>query len=175
MFEGNDTTTAVEPTAVDTRTPLVIRRLTVKDMVFISEHLKESVKNTGNDYIGGLISSKVEKATGGTDAVPNSVEESIGEIAVNLGVEMFTKSIDYLNGDLAKFFAGLLNKSIEEYEDMDIDTPLRVIQHIKKAPEAQVFFTTFSLLSNVTEWLEKPLSNLKAKYGSIFAEAKNDS
>jgi len=160
---------------VDTRAPLVIRRLTVKDMKFLSEHLKKSVKNTGNEYIGGLISSKVEKSTGSSEVESASVEESVGEIVVNVGVEFLTKSIDYLNGDLSNFFAGLLNKSIDEYENMDIDTPIRVIQHIKKAPEAQVFFTTFSLLSNVTELLEKPLANLKAKYGSIFAEAKSDS
>lgn len=167
-------------TAEEQRVIPKIRRLKVKDLNRIADFLEKSTSELGEQCLNGVISSKKTEVTTDTSTVEVSTsersdEEAIGEMAITIATGVLTKLVDYFNKDVALFFADLLEVSLDEYLEMDIDTPYQIIIQIKEAPEAGFFFTMHYLRSKLTKWFEKPLKVISARFDSIFAEAKEDS
>ena len=160
------TTETEEPT-------ISIRRLKVKDLKRLTELFEKGVREIGEESLTKLISSTASASSNGSDN--STTEETIGETVVTIGTTVLTKMVRYCNDDLAEFFADLLGKTIEEYEDMDMDTPIKVIDQIRKAPEVEGFFMMSSLVSKATALLEKPFGKIKERFDSILEESKTDS
>ena len=152
-----------------------IRMLKVRDLKTLTELFEKHVKETSDESLKHLISSAIPQGTKAKQDGDQTVEEHVGETVIKIGTAVLTKMTSIFNEDVTAFFADLLGVTVDEYYEMEIDTPIKIIQQIRTAPEVGGFFTMHSLASKAMVMFEKPLEIIKTRFDSIFEEAKKDS
>ncbi len=173
---------AQEPAPVATpsahRSVVKIRRLRVRDLKLLTEIFDKNLASIGEESLRKLISSKATATpvhADSTDIETSSVEETIGETVLTIGTTVLSKLAKVFNEDVAELFASLLSTTVEEYENMDIDTPCIIIDQIANAEEVQGFFMMSSLTSKATSMFEKPLRKITGWYDSTLKAVETDS
>lgn len=151
-------------------TKITIRQLKVKDRKWLTQLFKKAIQELGEEGLKKVISSNVSSST----ESEKTAEEAVGETVVKIGINLLTKSIDIMDNEISAWFADLAGMSIEELDDMPIDTEAKIIEQIKSAPEAKVFFTQAWLLAKATSWFGTPLKLMREKFASMLElEKKN--
>jgi tellurite resistance protein len=153
----------------NTREDITIRRLKVRDLETITKIFDNYIKEFSDEAMTKIITSEKTAAEEGT------TEEEIGKTLISLGSLFLSKIVSVFNVEITELFADLLDVSIEEYKELDMDTPIRVIEKIKEAPEVAGFFMMSSLLSKGTTMLEKPLQKIKDALNITSAEDNKNS
>ena len=105
-----------------------LRSLKTADVFTVIGMLKK-IGNTklGNLFVSDIASTKKEKPD------PNQ--------SIQLGITVLTELYDNVIGDLQKWFASLINKSLEEYMDMPPETTLDIIDALVSSEESKGFFS----------------------------------
>lgn len=141
-----------------------IRELKVRDRRKVTGIFKKAIEELRDESLKNIISSDVSQPQ------EKEASEQIGEAIVNIGVSVVTKALDILDRDVSEWFADLLNVTPEEYEDLPIDTDVKVIEQIRNAPEAEAFFTQCLALAKMTHVFAEPLRLLRERFASILQE-----
>lgn len=148
-----------------------IRRLKVKDLNRIKTLIEKNIDNLSEQNLRNLISSKIAEEK---DPETEDGLEAVSTV-VTIGTRILTKLLTDFYDEVSELFADLLEVNLEDYEEMDIDTPLKVIELIKEAPEVQAFFTISSAGSKMTELFGNIFESVKTRYGLGSAEEKENS
>jgi hypothetical protein len=128
---------------------LKIRSLTIRDRDWLSDLIKKLVAELGSKDILKLMVSdneaEPEKKEGGDGA--EQVSEKDKKYAL-LVIEIIKLMIDVIGGDVREWFASLIEKTVEEFKDLPIDTELVIIEQLVAVEESNRFFSRALALSS---------------------------
>lgn len=153
---------------VDAVAEIKIRQIKVRDRKLITQLFKKTIKELGDESVKTLISSNAPAAE------TKSAEEGIGEAIVTIGIRVLTKVIDVYDEDISAWFADLAGLTIDELDDMPIDTEAKIIDQIRTSPEAVGFFTMCFQRAKLMVLLEKPLKIMREKFVSMLESEKEN-
>lgn len=121
-----------------------IRALTVADRDWLSDLIKKLVAQLGtNDILRYMVSD--------SDAEPSDKQpeeqESNKKYAL-LVVEIIKMMIDVIGDDVRKWFASLIDVSVDDFKKLPIDTELVIIEKLIDLEESNRFFSRALALSS---------------------------
>ena len=113
-----------------------IRPLTNRDFFTVVDMLSKISGEAGR-AMSGLITSKKTIKAGSKEDVKQL--EALGQ---QVALAVLETCYKHVREDLIKWFASLVDKSVDEYLDkMPPETTLQIIEQLKEAQEAKDFFT----------------------------------
>jgi hypothetical protein len=104
-----------------------IRQLKTSDVFTVIGMLKK----ISNTKLSNLFVSDTE----------SKEEKSDDNQSVQLGIMVLTELYENVIGDLQEWFASLINKTVEEYMEMPVNTTLDIIDFLVEDPGAKGFFS----------------------------------
>jgi hypothetical protein len=115
-----------------------IRQLKRRDRKTVSDMIVKMSDKVGNAGILNIVSTATkpgsEKAGGGDSG--NTENNMIG-----IGIEIIKQALTVLDEDVAAWFADLIGKTTDEFNDCDLDVEIQIIAQLKEAPEVGAFFS----------------------------------
>jgi len=136
---------------------VMIRQLTTGDMLTVVSMLTKVYK-----IQSGIANIFTSDNTNSEDEKPAA--EKVKDMAEKIGHTVIGQLLEFAQEDLCKWFASLLNKTVDEYLAMPINTTMDIVEQIVEGEENIRFLERAFLLSNKT-------SRLKA----IFTKGSNRS
>jgi hypothetical protein len=112
-----------------------IRELKRKDRKIVSAMIVKLADKLGNTGVLNLISS----AAPGSTQTPESTKPD--NSALTIGIELIKLALTTPEDDVAAWFASLIGKTPEEFDDLPLDIEVRIIDQLRNAPEVNVFFS----------------------------------
>jgi len=118
---------------------LKIRKLVRKDRRILSAMIRKLADKVGDNRLLSIISS---------DAKAEGPSEDAGGKTIQIGIEIVKMLIDTLESDISAWFADLCGVTVEELDNSEFDIEIKIIEHLKQAPEIADFFSGASRLFN---------------------------
>lgn len=113
-----------------------IRPLTNRDFFTVVDMLSKISGEAGRVMSGLITSRKTVKAGSKEDA------KQLEEIGQQIALAVLEACYKHVREDLIKWFASLVDKSVDEYLDqMPPETTIQIIEQLKEAQETKDFFT----------------------------------
>lgn len=113
-----------------------IRSLTNRDFFTVVDMLTKISGEAGR-VMSGLITSKKTVKAGSKEA-----EKQMEELGQQVALAVLETCYKHVREDLIKWFASLVDKSVDEYLDqMPPETTIQIIEQLKEAQETKDFFT----------------------------------
>lgn len=131
---------------------LKIRNLKLKDNRLLVGLLKRLITEYKEDWLENAIQ---DTDIGDSNSPELNVEED-SKKTNGAFLVVINKLIDVFSDDITKWFASLLDMTVEEYEELDFDTDLLIIEQLKEQPKFRFFFrrafTMFNLQNIYERW-----------------------
>jgi hypothetical protein len=132
-----------------TETRYKIRELKRKDRKTVSAMIVKLADKLGNAGILNIISSAGSGSAsgsapigGGSDSASTPTEQNKSfDGALSIGIEIIKLMLTTLEDDVCAWFASLINKTPEEFDDLPLDIEIQIIDQLRQAPEVGVFFS----------------------------------
>jgi hypothetical protein len=118
-----------------------IRNLTRKDRKTLGNLIVKLANTTGNK---SLVNMSPKESS---DEVEKS-EEDVTNSVLNYAFDILETILEVLNDDAAIWFADLLGVTIEEYDNLDFDIEMDVIEQLLEAKDFKGFFSKGSQVRN---------------------------
>ena len=113
-----------------------IRALTNRDFFTVVDMLSKISGAAGRE-VSGLITSKKTVKAGSKEA-----EKQMEELGQQVALAVLETCYKHVKDDLIKWFASLVEKTVDEYLDqMPPETTIQIIEQLKEAQETKNFFT----------------------------------
>jgi hypothetical protein len=150
----------------DSEKNLKIRVLKVKDRELLSELIKKLAEKVQSDDI---LSFMIDDSQGEAGPVPDTelgsagaeTKKKAGEKAryLKIGIKLLTLMIDFLETDIKKWFASLVDIPFSEFPDLPFDAEMVILRQIVDAPEVESFFSNaLQLYKKTGQYLPKSLT-----------------
>lgn len=109
-----------------------IRSLKVKDRAVLAEMVKKMVDKMGNNNLLNFIIPDASTAKQG---------KADNSSFATIGLQILRMLLDALGDDMRKWFASLVEKTPEEFDELPFDTEIIILEQLTEAKEANDFFT----------------------------------
>jgi hypothetical protein len=131
-----------------------IRPLKVKDRIVLADMVKKLADKLGDNNLLNFIT--IDGGAGKTEKADNS------GFAV-VGLRILKMLLEVLGEDMRKWFASLVEKTPEEFDNLPFGTEIIIIEQLTEAKEASDFFTgALRLYKKMQGLAEKSLDKKKA-------------
>ena len=119
-----------------------IRPLKRKDRKVLAELIRKLADKTGSNellkiMVSDSLSTKAEKG-----------EEKKDRDFIRLGIEIVKLMLEVIEDDVSKWFADLVGKTPEEYDDLPFDVEMQIMEQLVDAEEVNRFFSSALRLSS---------------------------
>jgi hypothetical protein len=122
-----------------------IRALTVADRDWLSDLIKKLVAQLGaNEILRYMVSDNDSESTDKPEEQPKEENKQYALLVV----EIIKMMIDVIGDDVRKWFASLINVSVEEFKKLPFDTELIIIEQLIALEESNRFFSRALALSS---------------------------
>jgi len=130
-----------------------IRALKVKDRIALAEMVKKLADKLGDNNLLNFIAPNDSAAK--TDKADNT------SFAI-IGLRVLKMLLETLGEDMRKWFASLVEKTPEEFDDLPFDTEIKIIEQLTDSREANDFFTgALRLYKKMQGYADQSLSKRK--------------
>lgn len=129
---------------------ITIREIKVKDRKLISRLIEKTADKMKDNSLFEMITSTAK-----------SKSENRTAEAVKVGAEIIKMLLDVVESDMTAWFADLAGVTVDEFEDMPVDTELQIIDQIIQAEESERFFSIASQLSKKIKGFRSMFSGAK--------------
>jgi len=137
-----------------------IRELKVKDYKRVAQMLNNAAAALDDKTIKNVIQN-VSIGSGTVDKTDRDAK------IIAIFFDLFKRVMGNFADEVDAFFADLIEKTVEEYLELPISTPVVIIEQMKAAPEAADFFTGVSRTFKTTAILQGIQRGLKDAFDSI--------
>ena len=120
---------------------LKIRSLTRKDRKTFTDLIIKLVNATGNN---NLVSMQPKESSDNNDVSESEQANNI----LNFAFDILESIIDVLNDDSAIWFADLIGVTVDEYDNLDFDIEMDIIEQLLEAKNFKSFFSKGSQVRN---------------------------
>lgn len=124
---------------------LKIRSLTIRDRDTVSKMIEKLVAEIGSPEILRLMVTDPEAKDSPAGEAPEAAESKRYALLV---IEIIKMAMKYISGDVRKWFASLVNKSPEEFEDLQVDAEVIILEQLVEVEKANRFFSRLLALSS---------------------------
>jgi hypothetical protein len=112
-----------------------IRPLKRKDRKTVAAMIRKLADKIGKNGLLNIIVSDPAAA-----AKENTATEK-GDVFTRIGIEIVKQMLDVLEDDVAKWFADLIGKTPEQFDDLPFDVEVQIIEQLANSEEIGSFFT----------------------------------
>jgi hypothetical protein len=116
-----------------------IRTLKRKDRKTVAAMLRKLADKIGSNGILNIISSEKKSDKADENAAADSADA--GKVFAKIGIDLVKTALEFLEDDVAAWFADLVGKTPEEFDEMPFDVEMVIIDQLVNAEEANSFFT----------------------------------
>jgi hypothetical protein len=112
-----------------------IRLLKVKDRIVLAEMVKKLADKLGDNNLLNFIAPN--ESTTKSDKVDKTGNAGFAII----GLRVLKMLLETLSEDMRKWFASLIDKTPEEFDELPFDTEIKILEQLTYSREANDFFT----------------------------------
>lgn len=153
---------------------LKIRELTVEDNRLLIKLLRKLIDDAKQSWISNVIKvqdksiKKSKNENNGKNDNNNAESEKNEQAAIEVFYMIINKILDCYTEDITKWFASLLNISVDEYLKLPFDTDLKMIGFIQEDKNFKFFFPKLLQQFKLQKIYRSIIQNVKMRYGSLI-------
>ena len=117
-----------------------IRKLTRKDRKTFGKLIKTLADKTGKKKLIGMVPRESTKPEGDEGIEEELPEDSAAKI-LSLAHDILQQILEFAEEDISEWFADLLGKTKEEYDNLDFDIEMDVVEQLLESKGFTGFFS----------------------------------
>jgi hypothetical protein len=118
---------------------IVIRNLQVRDIFIVANMLKKITGQKKEEIINLIKPLQSQKTEEGKEKTEEEEQKWL-EAGLELGFYIFNLLLEYAEVDLREWFASLVGKNPQEFDQLPIDTPMVIVEKLGKDEDLLSFF-----------------------------------